>query len=124
MVRTLSSVSRLVANIPISCTVPATPPALTKSPVLNGLKITRKTPAAKLPSMPPHATPMPTPAAGGMARNGGACPREGRERLVFHAGDAEDGDHQDDVQHDRHGGDDVAPEGGIQTRAHQPAVDE
>ncbi|MNN57759.1 hypothetical protein D3C81_1727630 [compost metagenome] len=62
-VSTLSGVSRVVANRPISLTVPVTPPMVTKSPTLNGRSTTRKAPAAKFDISPDHAMPMATPAA-------------------------------------------------------------
>jgi len=63
IVSTLSGVLMVVPNRPIALTVPVTPPAVTKSPTLNGRRKTRKAPAAKLASSPPHATPMATPPA-------------------------------------------------------------
>jgi len=54
IVNTLSGVSRPVANRPISLTVPVTPPAVMKSPTLNGFSTMRKAPAARLDSSPPR----------------------------------------------------------------------
>ena len=53
-----------MANRPICSTVPVTPPAVMKSPTLNGRSTTTNTPAAKLESSPAHAAPtaMPMPA--------------------------------------------------------------
>ena len=48
--------------MPISSTVPVIPAAVMKSPTLKGRKTCRKTPAAKLPSMPLQAAPTATPA--------------------------------------------------------------
>ncbi len=62
-VSTLSGVSSVVANKPISRTVPVTPAAVTKSPTLKGRSTIRKAPAAKLAIRPDHAMPMATPAA-------------------------------------------------------------
>ena len=63
MVFTLSGVWRVVANRPISSTVPVTPAAVMKSPTLNGCRTTKNTPPAKFDSSPDHAMPMATPAA-------------------------------------------------------------
>jgi len=60
--RTQSNAWMVVTNMPISSTVPVTPPAVMKSPTLNGRKTCRNTPAAKLLSMPLQAAPMATPA--------------------------------------------------------------
>ncbi len=67
--RTLSGVSMVVTNRPISCTMPVTPPASISSPTLKGRSTSRKTPAAKLPSSPAHAEPMAMPAAASSAAN-------------------------------------------------------
>jgi hypothetical protein len=63
VVRTLSGWSMVVANRPISFTVPVMPAPLMKSPTLKGRRMIRKAPAAKLESRPLQATPMATPAA-------------------------------------------------------------
>ena len=63
MVCTLSGVLITVPNRPIASTVPVTPPAVTESPTLNGRRKTRKAPAAKFASRPPHAMPIATPPA-------------------------------------------------------------
>ncbi len=62
-VTTLSGVLSAVANRPISLIVPVTPPAVTKSPTLNGRSTIRNAPAAKFDSSPDHAMPIATPAA-------------------------------------------------------------
>src|SRR5690606_27390505 len=64
---TLSGVTIVVPNRPISLTVPIVPPALMKSPTLNGRRISRKAPAAKCASSPPQATPIATPAPASIA---------------------------------------------------------
>ena len=86
-------------------TVPVTPPAQMKSPTLNGRRTTKKTPAAKLASSPPHAMPiaMPTPRR---------APRTRRLDTEV----AEDGDDQDDVQDDRDDLADVAGDGLVEGR--------
>ncbi|MNY60993.1 hypothetical protein D3C86_1976160 [compost metagenome] len=53
----------VVANRPISVTVPTTPPALMKSPTLNGRRTMMKPPAARLASSPDQAMPMARPTA-------------------------------------------------------------
>jgi len=63
MVRTLSGWSMVVANMPISLTVPVMPAAEMKSPTLNGRRMMRKAPAAKFASRPLQAAPMAMPAA-------------------------------------------------------------
>ncbi|MCY1451360.1 hypothetical protein D9M71_682230 [compost metagenome] len=60
---TLSGVLMAVANRPISFTVPTTPPALMKSPTLNGRRTMMKPPAARLASSPDQAMPMARPTA-------------------------------------------------------------
>jgi len=59
----LSGALRTVVKIPISATEPIVPPAMIKSPILNGLKINIKTPAAKLDNEPCSAKPTAKPAA-------------------------------------------------------------
>ena len=49
MTHLLSAVSIVVVNIEVSSTLPETPPASTKSPTLNGRKVTINTRAAHLP---------------------------------------------------------------------------
>jgi hypothetical protein len=66
-VSTLSGVTMVVPKSPSSCTVPVMPPISTKSPTLNGRRMSMKAPAAKLPSMPLHAAPMATPAPASIA---------------------------------------------------------
>ncbi|MCY1183478.1 hypothetical protein D9M73_241050 [compost metagenome] len=60
---TLSGVLIAVTNRPISFTVPVTPPAVMKSPTLNGRRTMMKAPAARFASRPDQAMPMATPAA-------------------------------------------------------------
>jgi hypothetical protein len=67
VVRTLSGWSMVVANRPISRTVPVMPPPLMKSPTLKGRRMIRKAPAAKLASRPLQAAPMAMPAAASRA---------------------------------------------------------
>ena len=67
--RRLSVVSRVVANRPISCTMPVAPPAEISSPTRKGRSTSRKTPAAKLESSPDQAVPMAMPAAASSAAN-------------------------------------------------------
>ena len=69
MVITLSGVTMTVPNKPSSRTVPTTPPILTKSPTLNGRRISMNAPAAKLPSKPLQAAPIATPAPASIAAN-------------------------------------------------------
>lgn len=66
-VRTLSIVSMVVTNRPISTTVPSVSPAWMKSPTLKGRSTIRKAPAAKFESRPDQAMPMATPAAASTA---------------------------------------------------------
>jgi hypothetical protein len=61
--KTLSAVSIVVANNPISLTSPVAPPAETRSPTLNGRKIIKNVPAAKFANNPPHAAPIAMPTA-------------------------------------------------------------
>ena len=91
IVITLSGVLRVVPNRPMASTVPLTPPALTKSPTLNGRRKTRNAPAAKLARSPPQAMPMATPPAARSAAN----------VVVSTPKKPKDGHDQDRVQEDR-----------------------
>ncbi|MNJ57631.1 hypothetical protein D3C77_532290 [compost metagenome] len=72
-VSTLSGVLIAVANRPISVTVPITPPALMKSPTLNGRRTIMKAPAAKLANSPDQAMPMARPTAASSAAKVVVC---------------------------------------------------
>ncbi len=67
MIRTLSGVASVVVNTPISFTVPAVPPASTKSPTLKGRKVRSMTPLEKFDRVPWKARATARPAAPIMA---------------------------------------------------------
>jgi hypothetical protein len=69
IVSTLSGVTIVVPKSPSSRTVPVVPPAVMKSPTLNGRRMSMNAPAAKLPSSPLHAAPIATPAPAISAAN-------------------------------------------------------
>ena len=58
----LSGVLMVEENRPISVTVPVMPPAVMKSPTLNGRNMMINTPAAKFDNRPAQAAPIATPA--------------------------------------------------------------